>query len=271
MPPIATELNDRSNGWWPQVTDTESGMVGVRFFRVNTMSEIKAQQASGLPQVGDVWQEVFTDLLRTIRVRTVDPEVLGGHDVTDTGGWTVVRVEYAEQGFGSIDPDDGFEAGDSYSAIAGSIKTVQVGFDVDGSKIPATQKEVTTDELIVTSYQTASSVIAATPTWFSIRNTVNSNLVIIPSLWRTSSLLVVAPGGGSGIIDGELLARARSVRPITSEVDLYAVEYRFGFGPTGAFKYVWRPEDENGASSGPEVFSDVQEVVAWPSLIGVLW
>lgn len=270
MPPQAVEIFDRRNGWTQELEDRPSGMVGVRHFKVDTRSIIRAYDATGLPSAGDHWPEVLSVLNRSLVVQNIKPIELGGRDTADTGGWTIVRVDYAEPNSTNGNPDSGFVAGDAYSSVAGSLRTVQVSFDVDGSKIPDTQREVTTDELIVTAYKTSQGVINATPVWFDIRNTVNADAVIIPPLWKTAGIQVIDPNGG-GTILGQLLARTRSVRPITTEDDLFAIEYRFGFGPPDAFKFAWREQDETGATSGPEMFSDVQEEKPWPLLFGSLF
>jgi len=270
MPPIATELNDKTNGHWPQLTISKDGARGVRFYRVNTMSEVVALSATGIPAIGTLWSEPFTLSGIIVNVTSIDPEYIGGRDATDTGGHTIVRVDYESPGISIDGTDDGYEDGDAWTTISGSIRSVQVQYDVAGVRIPETQREASVQEVIVTAYMNRDRVIAAVALWLSLQNTVNNNTVVLPGLWHNATPWIIAPGGGAGT-PAHLLARTFSVRELVRDEGLFAVEYKMGFGPVDAFKFSWRQQDENGDPVGPVVESDVQPSVAWPNGFGTLW
>ncbi len=239
----ATLLNDRELGY-TTITETASVSSAQKFFRVNTEDPDIALQASGLPAIGSTFSPSRTYLKLT--QRTTRP--LGGTDAGSSGGGhTVVQCDYS-----SPDPqptDTNVDATDTFSRYQFSESQVPIRYDIALAPIAETTKQLTTVELIVVTYSSTLLI----QHWATIRDQVNSNVVLIPAIFGVPATQFAA-------LPGQLLALAPEIRPVRD--GLLETSWRFAYAPD--FKFRWRKEDETGTPVGAIVQSDIYTSVSYP-------
>lgn len=180
------------------------GYIGTRWYRVNTVDEMRAVTAAGVPQYGDSWSLSAPNL----RVISAEPEYQGGDDdpTTQEGGLTYVRVEYATPGLnGSLPP-----IGTTSTQIVGGNGSVQVQIDqrtlngdTGGGALPLNNsigvpKRIGSCQALVTTWPDSSAAIDF-PRLLELHaeQATNADDVTLPPILGTEIRLSLAVGQGS--------------------------------------------------------------------------
>lgn len=252
--PTAVALNDTGRGWFPRLIDRLEGVGGVRYFRVDSVDDEAVYGASGLPGLGDAYS------VSAPFVQAVQREV-----VAREGGYrSIVRVEYGDQS--SQPPDDTAAAGDAYTEVGGSTRTVAIREDIadPANAIPETQITVHRVALTVVAYRANVTWVGAWADIIAVGDTgrpgLNNATVMLPGVRPLTSATISAAAK-------TLLPVGLAQRPVRD--GLVEVRYTFEHGPATLFTAKSRQEDAAGEPVGPVVTSDVYPTVAYN--VSALW
>lgn len=239
----ATPVNDRSIGY-TNISESDTGSRGQKFFRVSTEDPDIALVTSGIPSLGSNFSPTRPEL--KLRSRTTSP--LGGTDQGGAGGGhTLVTCEY-----GTADPqptDTGVQPAQTFSRYQFSEAQVPIRYDVSLQPIAETTKLLSTVELIVTTYSSALPL----QHWVTIRDKVNDNVVLIPAVYGIPTTQFAATAG-------QLLALPPEIRPVRQ--GLLEINWRFAYAPD--FKFRWRKQDDTGTPTGAIIESVIYDQISYP-------
>lgn len=129
----ATLITDggRSIGNPPMLRRTRNGWEGSREYMVNTHDEYQATIAGGVPAYGDPWDSTLKDLTAaSFETRYIARK----DDPTGTGGLTVVRVDYLEEGVNGHLPPPTLAT--KFTILNTSSETQTIWNDLDAPALP---------------------------------------------------------------------------------------------------------------------------------------